>query len=73
MKKCQGIFGYIFGHNYKPCYDETETPAPDKINLPYYCWPSDIPKIVEGLKAKSWVYRGHVCTRCGDKINEQNS
>ena len=59
MDECIGIFGRIFGHKYEGRYDKSMPGG----------W--EIEKgTTEALKAmRTIIYRGDVCSRCGDTVN----
>lgn len=62
MSECVGLLGRIFGHSYRARYDE--------VTPPTYIWggfltPADRKAI------KDRTYRGDVCRRCGNVVNEQ--
>lgn len=61
MKECTGIIGHYFGHKYEPRYD-TKLPGDVKFK-------SGTIAAIEALKDS--VYRGDVCKRCGDIVNNE--
>ncbi len=60
MNECSGFIGHFFGHKYSPRYD-TKLPAAKSI------YGGAV--VLEAMKQK--IYRGDVCNRCGDIVNNE--
>lgn len=70
MNKCKGIFGWMFGHKYKHCFDSFEELPNGTINLNPF-WESSN-TVIESFKMTKHIYKGHVCQRCGNLVNQQS-
>lgn len=63
MNECSGFMGHFFGHKYKARYD---TSMPGGWTLEH--------GNVDIVKAfRKIVYRGDVCQRCGDIVNNETT
>lgn len=84
MSTCKGIFGIIFGHNYKPVFDEDKENrdaqeierllgAATRHN--FWSFEPDTKVATNTIMQKriTKVYIGHVCTRCGDCVKFKNT
>lgn len=68
--RCAGIVGKFASHNYEAVFDEIESPSPSASLLTKFTGdPADLRPI---LVLTNRIYRGHVCTRCGNVINNSN-
>lgn len=64
---CDGIFGFIFGHNYEACADTVSTP-PERFALTGM--PTDkLESVIKLMTHKKGTYVRHVCRRCGKSVN----
>lgn len=69
MKQCAGIFGRLFGHDYKARHSDA---FPDNMKGlktgPFSGCATDYERMVAAYK--DHIYHGDVCTRCGDTVNQ---
>jgi len=79
---CIGILGKLFGHNYKPRYDENDTTSDSVVNQAkeamdslfehdYFANSYDAARILEEFKSMNSIetkYVHDVCVRCGNII-----
>ncbi len=65
MENCIGVFGKVFGHNFKKVFDESiGEPSLGEIHVPA----CDMVKILEASKARMKTYLFSECQRCGQRI-----
>lgn len=72
--KCVGIMGYIFGHKFKPRHNtKEETVPPDMEKFKSSASSKTVIALFESLteRKKTVTYKGDICVRCGEIINEQ--
>jgi hypothetical protein len=77
--KCQGIAGWLFGHDYEPIYDteiksNVNTEMIKELNetISLVAWATDYISALEQLQSKTEKYICHMCHRCGDKIERKD-
>lgn len=83
--KCIGFFGFIFGHNYRPRFDETDTTSDsiakeastslknyiDRCHFsPDQCVVDSILDGFRGMNSLKSIYIKDVCVRCGNTITK---
>lgn len=64
-KKCDGLFGRLFGHRYEAQYDVR---PPRECNFEKGSALAMV-QVIDALSAKT--YQGSVCRRCGDRVVKQ--
>lgn len=64
--ECCGIMGWLFGHKFEAVYSYGEP----TITIPFAV--TYMPGDIQALEAsKKQTYKGHVCKRCGTKIERE--
>lgn len=68
---CKGIFGFLFGHKFRPRYHEEQqassTPLPDDLMMELGA--DDASMLIEAMRSYKQTYVGDVCVRCGKVVN----
>jgi len=67
QRECVGLFGKWFGHNYVPIWNEEKIP-PTKLGGDMECDPHTLRIFLDKMTKWKKVYKGSVCSRCGDRI-----
>jgi len=62
MNECKGIFGRLFGHNYRPVFNRTPPANIDGVSGSRYA----VLDLVKFLTRVEYVHT--CCTRCGNVI-----
>lgn len=71
--KCDGLIGWLRGHNFQPVYsiDERKTPKDDLGTFFSGTTTGKQPNPPQDTFVKT--YHGHVCSRCGLASNRQGA
>ena len=74
MTKCNGIFGFLFGHKIASQFDEISTPMPE-IQIPKNGFSIlldgfDLTRLIEASTKHESKFAVAFCKRCGQQISK---